>query len=68
MMVTFDGTQSELCVTLQTTDDGVYEFDETLNLQLSTSSMSVSLTPSMASVTIMDDDIGTISAKCITNI
>ena len=59
MVVTFDGSQSELCVTLMTTDDSVYEFDETLELQLSTSSMSVvSLTPSMATVTITDNDIG----------
>lgn len=59
VVVTFDGSQSELFVTLMTTDDSVYEFDETLELQLSTSSMSVvSLTPSMATVTITDNDIG----------
>ena len=58
MVVTFDGSQSEMCVLLMTTDDSIYEFDETVELQLSSNSMSVSLTPTLATVTIMDDDIG----------
>ena len=58
MVVTFDGSQSEICVLLMTTDDSIYEFDETVELQLSSNSMSVSLTPTLATVTIMDDDIG----------
>lgn len=61
MVVPFDGTQSPICVTLITTDDSIYEFDETLvlDLQISPSDASiVSLIPSMASVTITDDDVG----------
>lgn len=58
MVVTFDGSQSEMCVLLMTTDDSIYEFDEIVELQLSSNSMSVSLTPTLATVTIMDDDIG----------
>ena len=58
MVVTFDGSQSEICVTLLTTDDSIYEFDETFDLQLSTGSMAVSLSTAVATVTINDDDIG----------
>jgi hypothetical protein len=60
MVVTFDGSESEMCVMLLTTDDSIYEFDETFDLQLSTSSVAVSLNPAMATVTINDDDIGII--------
>ena len=58
MVVTFDGSQSQMCVILMTTDDSIYEFDETVQLQLSSNSMSVSLTPTLATVTITDDDMG----------
>ena len=57
-VITFDGTQNQLCVNLMTIDDSVYEFDETLFLELTLDNPSVSLTPSMANVTILDNDPG----------
>lgn len=65
MVVTFNGSQTEMCVTLLTTDDSIYEFDETFDLQLSTSSMAVSLSTAIATVTINDDDIGTCHCSTI---
>ena len=56
--VTFDGSQSQMCVDLMTTDDNIYEFDETILLQLATDSPTLNLAPSMANVTIFDDDQG----------
>ena len=56
--MTFDGTENEICVVLETTDDDIYEFDETLSFQLETDDASVILMPSEANVTIIDDDEG----------
>ena len=53
------------CVDLQTIDDSIYEFDETLFLELSTNDPSISLTPFRANVTILDDDEGESSVNWV---
>ena len=58
MTVTFASGSDMMCVVLETTDDNIYEFDETLSLQLDTTDPLVMLAPSQANVTITDDDQG----------
>ena len=56
MDLVFGPSTSQHTVNISITDDHVLEFDETLILRLSTASSSVTVDPSEATVTIIDND------------
>ena len=57
-MLTFDGSSNMQCVLFEAADDNIYEFDEILLLELSSSDGSVSLAPFQVNITIVDFDDG----------
>ena len=52
----FDNTTTRLCFNLSIEDDGLYEFDEVINIVLSTDDPNVQLDPGFAEVTIADNE------------
>ena len=56
--VTFDGMLSVMCFDVDTTQDFIYETDEFFSLVLSTDDPTLSLSPSEANLTIIDNDDG----------
>ena len=56
MELVFGPSTSQHAVSIAITDDHVLEFDETLILRLSSASSSVTVDPSEATITIIDND------------
>lgn len=56
--LTFSSSQNMSCVTVPTTQDEIYEYDETFSGHLSTTDSQVLFHTTYTTVTILDDDKG----------
>ena len=57
-ILTFNNSVQMICSLLTTNDDNIYEFDETLNVELDSGDVQVVFSTNFATVTIMDNDEG----------